>query len=262
MELSYEQKRHMFEHGYVKVPGVIPRAMVDAALHAINASVGKGMNVSDMVKFQTLSFCPEVQSEPAIANLFSKTPMLELTESLMEPGKVSSWGGQIALRFPSFAPATKARAAPKPHIDGTYAPNNGVPEGEIHNFTMLGCVLLSALSQPFCGNFTVWPGTHRQHEKYFREAGGDALVSGAPKLSALPEPLQIMGEPGDVVFAHYLLGHTAAPNFSPNVRYAIFFRITHVDRTHHCRVEAITDMWLEWTGIRKLFGEKPEAMRV
>ncbi|HYF49696.1 MAG TPA: phytanoyl-CoA dioxygenase family protein [Planctomycetota bacterium] len=262
MELTYEEKRHMFEHGYVKVPGVVPRSMVNAALHAINACVGKGMNQSEMVIFQTQTFCPELRSEPVITNLLNKTPMFELAESLIEPGKVKGWGGQIALRFPSHPPVNKPRPAPHPHIDGTYAPNNGVPKGEIHNFTMLGCVLLSELKEPFSGNFTVWPGTHRTHEAYFRDHGADALVSGMPKNQNLPEPVQIMGEPGDIVFAHYLLGHTAAPNFSPNVRYAIFFRLIHADRKQSCCIEAITDMWLEWPGIRKLFGEKQQPALV
>ncbi|WP_051343673.1 hypothetical protein [Alicyclobacillus herbarius] len=112
-----------------------------------------------------------------------------------------------------------------------HTPTNGVPKGTIQNFTMLVGVYLSSVRQENAGNFTVWPGTHRIFEKYFREHGAESLLDGMPKVD-MPKPLQLMVEPGDVVFAHYELAH--APNISPNVRYAIYFRVTHreFDRNH------------------------------
>ena len=49
MELTHLQKREIYENGYVHLPGVVPRVMVDAALRAINHSVGEGMNADEMV---------------------------------------------------------------------------------------------------------------------------------------------------------------------------------------------------------------------
>ena len=40
MTLFFAQKQEIIDSGYVKVPGVVPRAMLDAALRAINSSVG------------------------------------------------------------------------------------------------------------------------------------------------------------------------------------------------------------------------------
>jgi len=69
-----------------------------------------------------------------------------------------------------------------------------------------------------------------------------------PKVS-LPEPTQVTGQPGDVVLTHYLLSHDTSPNVSANVRYMIFFRLTHVDHETQ-KWDSMTDPWLQWPGIR------------
>src|SRR5688572_23045937 len=103
MELSHAQKLAFIEHGYVHVPGVVPRVMVDAALRAINHSVGEGMNVADMTRFRAQSYCPEVQRSPVITDLVNRTPALQLAESVIGTGQIAPvTGGQIALRFPTM----------------------------------------------------------------------------------------------------------------------------------------------------------------
>src|SRR5438876_4909621 len=135
MELSHLQKLALFDRGYVKIPGVVPRGMMDAALRAINHSVGEGMNVEEMVRFRAQSYCPELTKTAVITDLINRTPALELAESAIGVGKIRPvGGGQIALRFPGMQdPPPRAR----PHLDGMYSPTNGVPEGTIQNFTAL-----------------------------------------------------------------------------------------------------------------------------
>ncbi|MBW7456950.1 hypothetical protein K0U00_23210, partial [Paenibacillus sepulcri] len=84
--------------------------------------------------------------------------------------------------------------------------------------------------------------------QYFREHGADSLLKGMPPVE-LPQPVQTTGEPGDVFLVHYQLAHSVAPNVSPFPRYAIFFRVTHVD--HHKDWRApMTDIWLHWPGVK------------
>jgi hypothetical protein len=252
MELTHIQKLALFERGYVKVPGVVPRLMVDAALRAINHSVGEGMNVDEMVRFRAQSYCPELTKTPVITDLINRTPALELAESVIGVGKIRPvGGGQIALRFPGMQdPPPSAR----PHLDGMYTPTNGVPEGTIQNFTALMAVLLSDLPGPHSGNFTVWPGTHQLYERYFREHTPQSLLNGMPDVG-LPEPDQLTGRAGDIVFCHYQIAHGVTPNVSPNVRYAIFFRLRHVDHDEQ-KWESMTDIWLEWEGMRDLVSSR------
>jgi hypothetical protein len=248
MQLSYFQKQAFYRDGFLQVPGVVPRVMVDAALKAINHSIGQGMPAEEMTKMRAQSYCKELQSEPVISDLFNKTPAFVLAEALIGEGKFRAVrAGQIALRFPGMADPPPP---PKPHLDGMYTPTNGVPEGTIQNFTMLVGVLLSDLHEPYSGNFTVWPGTHHQYEQYFREHTPQSLLNGMPPI-AMPEPKQIFGQAGDIVLVHYELAHSAAPNVSPYVRYALFFRLTHVDHDAQ-KWEAMTDIWLEYAGMQEI----------
>ena len=248
MELTRLQKREIHDKGFVRVPGVVPTLMVNAARRAINHSIGQGMDKADMTRYRSQSFCPELQRAPVIADLLNRTPAWALAESAVGLGNLGPCGGgQIALRFPSDQEPSGSIGC---HLDGMYSPNNGVREGAIDNFTMLLGVMLSDVPDPYAGNFTAWPGTHRLYETYFREHGPQSLLQGMPSVD-LPVPEQVMGRAGDVVLCHYQIAHGVAPNASPNVRYMIFFRLQHVE--HESRNwECMTDVWREWDGIRSL----------
>ncbi|WP_274651007.1 phytanoyl-CoA dioxygenase family protein [Paenibacillus humicola] len=249
MKLTYEQREHLLEHGYVKLPGVVPKLMVDEAVKAINHSVGEGMDTERMPIFRSQSYCPELQRDPVITGLLNKTPIWELAESVIGEGKLKPAGaGQIALRFPAAAELNSLRTGY--HLDGMHSPNNGVPKGVIANFTALVGVFLSDLPKPNAGNFTVWPGTHRLFEAYFREHGPDALLNGMPPVP-MPEPVQITGQAGDAVLVHYQVAHGIGPNVSPNIRYACFFRLKHVDHDLDWRAP-MRNIWLHWPGIQSL----------
>ena len=87
--LTRKQKLDFYENGYVVIPGVVPRLMVDAARKAINHSIGAiGMHEGDLEKFRAQSYCNEVRNKPEIVNLFSKTPVQQIAEALMGEGNV------------------------------------------------------------------------------------------------------------------------------------------------------------------------------
>jgi len=248
MELTPEQKRVFVEQGYVHIPNVVTKKKVNAALRAINHSLGEGVDAADMQTFRAQSYCPELRRDPVITNLYNESHATTLAESLIGAGKIKSInGGQIALRFPGMQ---ETPAQPGPHLDGMYSPTNGVPKGKINSFTMLLGIMLSDVSEDFAGNLAVWPGTHRIYEQYFREHGPESLLNGMP-LIELPQPVQLTGKAGDVVLCHYQLAHGVAQNISPHVRYAIYFRLHHVDHDARWK-EAMKDIWLEWDGVRDL----------
>lgn len=249
MQLSYQQKREIYEQGFVKVPGVVPQIMIDSAHRAINHSIGQGMNPQDMPILRAQSFCPELTRTEVITQLFNHTPVVGLLESVLGEGNVHpTRGGQIAVRFPGMQdPPHK----PMPHLDGMYTPTNGVKEGTIQNFTLLVGVYLSPLRQQNAGNLAVWPGSHRIFEQYFREHGPESLLQGMPKVE-MPEPEHVLVEPGDVVIAHYQLAHGTSANVSPNVRYAIYFRVTHPAFDRQRWQDPMTDIWMHWPGMKDI----------
>lgn len=250
MELSKEQKRHFYQEGFIKLPGIVPSELINAALWQINYSLGlRGMHPDDLVKFQNQSYCPELVNHPSLLDLVHRSPLGSLTEGLVGEGKVAPISkAQIALRFPN---TQSPEGNHEPHLDGLHTPYNGVPAGTILSFTGLIGVFLSSLPDEYMGNFTVWPGSHHQYEAYFRQRGPQALSEGMPQVEALPEPVQIKAEPGDAVLCHYQLGHTAVANSSPHIRSAVFFRFaqqSHATRRWKC----LTDIWKEWDGMQEV----------
>jgi hypothetical protein len=249
MKLSFAQKRHLFDQGYVHIPGVIPRIMIDEALRTINHYLGEGVDRTQLATLRARSFVPEGRDHPSIAALYNKTPARDLMESAMAPGKIQPVErGQIALRFPTCQDPLPPH---RPHLDGMSTPHNGTEAGTIDSFTALIGVFLNDLPRGGAGNFVVWPGTHRLHEAYFKEHGPLSLLNGMPPI-ALPEPVELTGNAGDIVIAHYLTAHAGSENTSPHIRYGIFFRLSHVDLEAH-GVAPMADAWSEWDGMRETF---------
>ncbi len=240
--LSSEQKRNFYRDGYLHIPGVVPRERVRAALALINADLGAGIDPARISEFYARSFCPSLRNAAEIIDLFEATDARILADALVTPGSVKVPAmAQIALRFPE----ARAAVLPRPHVDGTYGPQNGVRPGTVAHFTLLAMVALSDVSADYSGNFTVWPGTHHDYERYFREHGAQAMLAGTPRLERLPEPVQTKVRAGDLVLAHYQLGHAAAPNLGPHVRYAVFFRLYH--QAHDAEsMDILTDIWREY----------------
>ena len=245
--LSQEQTEQFRNNGFLKLEQIVSADLWRTARRAINAGLGAdGIDPEKLNTYRSQSYVPGLQGSDAIRNLYSESALAPIMESLIGPGKVAPvGGGQIALRFPS---QSDEKRAPVAHIDGMYTPTNGVPKGSIQNFTALVGVFLSDIPDEFCGNFAVWPGSHLAYADYFREKGPESLLDGMPPVALKPAQ-QVTARPGDAVIAHYLLGHGVAGNVSPDVRYAIFFRLHHIDH-NALRWESMTDPWLEWAGMR------------
>jgi hypothetical protein len=246
MILSVDQQRQLREEGYLLLPGIVPRPLVDEALRAINASLGtEGIPKEQLTTFRARTFTPELVRSETMLRLFRASPLGELCQAALGPGNlVPPTEVQIALRFPTAGPGGGPAV---PHIDGISSPGNGVPPGTLYHFTGLAGLFLSDTSEPDRGNLTVWPGSHRLVAEYLREQGVGAIVDRFPELP-LPPPRPILARPGDGILAHYQLAHGIAPNLGPHVRYALFWRLFH--RAHEgLGTRPLTDPWLEWEGL-------------
>jgi len=245
VKLSFQQKQELITNGFVKIPGVVPKVMVKEARKAINHSIGKGIPADH----KGANYCDELMGERVITDLFNHTPAKAICDSLIGHYHPVG-GGQIALRFPTYFEGDPPKDLGA-HLDGMLQ----LHEGIVHNFTALVGVLLSDQPEPYAGNFTVYPGTHRLYESYFREKGPDVILeeeafkyARSPNVP-LPDPVQIIGEAGDLVIAHYQTIHAGGLNISDSIRYSIYFRVDHVDRHKDWRAP-LTNMWLHWPGLQ------------
>ena len=230
------------EQGYVLVPQAVPPRLVARALARINRGLGTpGGLVAGGVQPGTGKLGGDAATSAELLALFSSSGGVEaLAERLLGRGMVVRPGGcQIALRFPEAGGAVPGTALP-----GTEWHTDGMRQGKEHPFSLLAGVALSEIPSEFCGNFCVFPRTHTAIHKMvlpngrlkgIDEQGPHATVAadnpwgagaGLPDLGA---PTQLVMQPGDIVLAHPHLAHRGGPNYSPHVRYMVYFRLKHRD---------------------------------
>jgi hypothetical protein len=246
MELEPEQKRRILEDGYVVLPGVVPRALIEEALREINHRLGLGRTQAMDAYADSRDYWTDDVDAPALMDLLFKSPLWDLASAPVGADKLQRPAStQIALRFPSI---NNSHGGPASHIDGFYSPKGDKP---ISRFTMLVGVLLSDLPEKYMGNLAVYPGTHRTIAEYIKVHGAASLRAGLARKIEMPEGVQITGKAGDAVLCHYQLAHDKEQNLSHLIRYAAYWRLWHVD-AELCQTEGLTDIWREWPAIAAL----------
>jgi len=140
---------------------------------------------------------------------------------------------------------------------------DNIKEGGVKSFGLIVGVFLNDTPKPDSGNFTVFPGAHTVLEKHFQNiAYSTSLYRHKRGRIILPkveigDQYQILANAGDIVVCHHQLPHRAAPNLSPNIRMAVFFRIYHknlpFEHPVDCKLRhfAMTNLWaIGWTGMK------------
>lgn len=247
--LTSQQKTDLVENGYLHLPGAVPTELIDRAVQTINNRLGQGFSAEDLPVWTARSFFPELQSDPVMTDLFNRSTVISVVRELLGEENVPEHQHvQLALRFPQ--PVGTAPKPPGPHIDGIPTSTNGVPRGTLASFTALVGIFLTDVNHDYAGNLSLWPGSHRKVESYFREHGLDEILNEGkmPKLD-YGEPVQIKAKAGDAVIAHYQLLHGITINTVPQPRYAGFFRVAHPMHKEN-RLDCLTNLWLEWPGVQ------------
>ena len=103
-----------------------------------------------------------------------------------------------------------------------------------HAAAQLSAMVIVAKTGPREGGFTVWPGSHERLHRFwlgsqhahFNPETVDEFKAEFQQILRDTKPVEFIGDPGDVVFWHPRLIHSAGVNYSaetdsPRIRYAI-----------------------------------------
>jgi len=235
------QREEFVTNGYVVLPRLIAPSLIDGAREAIDRDIAEHYDPARQGEYDDRSYCPDIVGSRSIMDLVFKSPVHSLLDDMLGIENVRVGDGQIAIRR---AHNSSHPTAPTPHLDGFSSGLNGVPAGTIYNHTVLVGVFLTPIRTEFAGNFTAWPGSHNIYQGYFRARGPRALTEPMPDIE-IGKPVQLMCEVGDVVFAHYELGHAAAVNTADLDRIAVFFRVVLRD-VERDRWRYLANIWEGW----------------
>ena len=238
--LSDEQVGEFAERGYLVIPGAVPTEVVERAVQRTDELLAADPPAVD--KRGPHFYFLDAGGEPDLLAPLVSTPAFGLArdlagESALEvPGQV-----QVALNIPPFPHRPGI-----PHIDASNA--EPVDEPELSTFTLLAGVLLTDQLTQDSGNLWIWPGTHLTHADYFRQHGPAKFCAYPPVT--LPDPVQVTGRAGDLLLAHYLLGHNIGGNSaSGQTRRALYYRVSAKGHAAH-RAEFLQDVWLDYPPVR------------
>ncbi|HJV09179.1 MAG TPA: phytanoyl-CoA dioxygenase family protein, partial [Acidimicrobiales bacterium] len=78
----------------------------------------------------------------------------------------------------------------------------------------------------------VWPGSHLVHQRLFHKRGTRALTGVGGHVLSLDDPpalrprVEVTARRGDLLLAHFLLGHNTGGNTTDRVRRIAYYRLS------------------------------------
>ena len=260
-KLSLQQHQQFFSDGYTIVEGGVPEELCDEALRHINAAMGRGEATSTLQDgggglVNLGSGEGGSARSPALLNLLDSSKGSKVStviQCLMGRNQavLPPWGCQVALKFPNDnvpLPKHQQKVATNSmawHVDGFHL-------GEHSPFTLLVGVCLADQAQRMSGELAVHPGAHWSLQAQVKSDYASLIGEHKPDLG----PAQhVLLKKGDVVLCHQKLPHRGCPNYSPNIRYQIYFRIKHVRLQEH-KEQWLDDLMLPFEGVRDIISSQ------
>ena len=232
--------RRFGTEGYLVVPGVVPEEILASVDREINALIAADPPPPGTVGKHFWFQRPD--RLPAADAALRKSGALDIAQELVSPYVLDHGLNhiQIALNIPPHVHRPGG-----PHLDG-HAPGQDPP----FSFTMLAAIYVVDELEADTGNLWVWPGSHLDHQGLFRERGTRALLpvrghslslDPPPRLA---QPVPIMARRGDLLLAHFLLGHNTGGNTTDRVRRIVYYRLScegHTSRWAETFLNALTE---------------------
>ncbi len=234
--------------GYLVIPSVVSEPLLAAADAEIDALLAREPPPVE-TRGKHFWFLPPTQLPAADAAL-RDSGAFAIAEELVAPDSLALILDhiQVALNIPPYDHRPGG-----PHIDGHVRqhPDQVAP----NSFTLLAGIFLSDETAIDRGSVWVWPGSHLVHQQLFRDRGTDVLMQTGGHITMLsdppllPRPVPVLGHRGDLLVAHFLLGHNTGGNLSPSTRRMLYYRLGCPDHAGRWDVTFL-DAFAEYAPVR------------
>lgn len=209
---------HFVEYGFAVLRGLVDREYCAEALEEVQRLTDNNLPLQEWTTENTKVihrpfYEGATPPEPMLERIFEQPRVRAAVEELY--GGPGHWNEArnfyIFLR--PYNPKAEARLAPHGHIDFG---NQPVP------LLYRGFTFQVALNdtEPFSGNLTIYPGTHKLVQQRLMNNPDLQYQSGNADVP-MPEPFEFVAQAGDVLFMHHLVCHSGneshAANRSPRV---------------------------------------------
>lgn len=204
---------HFARYGFAVVPGLIDRLFCEECVEHFIASIGHGLPPTQWTEENTpVLHHPFFEGgnppNPVFERIFQQPRLREAIEELY--GGPGHWDEMknYYLFEKSYSPRAHPALTQQGHIDfgGQRVPPL------YRGFTFQA---LLHDTEPFSGNLTLHPGTHKIIQKTVMENTSHQFKSGLYE-GPQPPPFEFVGRAGDVCFMHHIVLHSGNGSHSPN----------------------------------------------
>jgi len=223
VDTSIPFTEHFVRHGFAVLPGLVDPAFCAEALDEIRRLIEDRRPLDtwtiDKPGIVNVPFFEDVgrdegNSSPVLGGIFDQPQLRAAIDKLH--GGPDRWDGvrNYYYLIKPFDPAGE----PKLNLDGFHVDFGTLPPPTLYRGFLFMVSLVD--TEPFSGNFTCRPGSHRIAQKMFIE--DPELVGNDPQVKELIcdrlPVYEFVAEAGDVLLWHHLLYHEGNPSHSLNRR--------------------------------------------
>lgn len=197
---------HYVEYGFAVVKNLVDRRFTDEALEEVKRISGVDLPLNQWTEENIGSRYAEADETDMhiLAKVYDDPRLRAAIDQMF--GSPTHWSGKRA--FSLFVKPYDANVQPQltaqGHIDFVDCPIPIFGSGFMFQISLVK-------SEPFGGNITIYPGTHKPIQKAImdsREWRYPADIETIPTV----EPYEFVADPGDVLFFHHLVMHGGNSN--------------------------------------------------
>lgn len=192
--------------GFIR--GRLPQDSQDEVLRLINREWVRDFDSRLFPDYAKRTYFPELAKGLEIRSFYERV----LVRAFQLHTHITYDDAQIALRFPG-QPELPA------HVDHISMPDNGLPK----YLGILGIYLSDVRMES--GPLIIWPGSQTSVKNLAAKEGWKVIAAGLRPPTTKETGLPILGLAGEAILYHPHMIHGALENTSPNIRYAMFFRL-------------------------------------
>jgi hypothetical protein len=204
---------HYVEYGFAVIKGVVGDEFIKPALDEIRRVI-KHENIpfNQWEKGKTPTRQPNgIKEFPFCHTIYDQPGIRSIIDTMF--GSPDEWNGERAFQLfiTPFDPEAKAELSKGHHIDFVRTPIPIFGSGFMFQVSLIK-------SEPFSGNITLLPGTHKTVQRLLVE-NPERQWPTDPIVDAVfqdVEPFEFVAEPGDVCVFHHLVGHAGNNNHAAN----------------------------------------------
>jgi len=214
MTWAIDQKLHWTDHyaeyGFAVINDTLSQRFIDAALGEIREMFGhQNLPLNEWTAKNTPLRHNKPPKDLAICSTVYDQPGVRYVIDTMF-GSPKEWDGtrMFQVFVTPYDESAKPEVSAEGHIDFVRTPVPIFGSGFV-------CQVSLVKTEPFSGNITIYPGTHKLIQKALVENPDLQYPEDLSKFLKV-EPYEFVAEPGDAIVFHHLVGHAGNNNHAAN----------------------------------------------